>query len=82
MVKTLTALSQRNGAFWFALALIFLGGFVPETLILGETELSKILMWIGGGILLTRVLVAAFRILKTAAKAGAIGYREGESNDS
>lgn len=82
MVKTLTALSQQNEAFWIGLALILFGVIIPETLFLGEIELSGVLIWIGGQILLVRVLVAAFRILKTTGESGAIGYREGKHNDS
>ncbi len=82
MVETLTALSQRNEAFWIGLALILLGVITPATLFLRAIELSGVLIWIGGIILLIRVLVAAFRILKTTAEAGTIGYREGKRNDS
>ncbi|RRJ34005.1 hypothetical protein [Halocatena pleomorpha] len=82
MMATLIALSQRNEAFWISLVLILLGGITPEIPFLGEIEPSGILIWIGAGILLIRVLVAAVRIFKTAAEAGVIGYREGKRNDS
>jgi CHASE2 domain-containing sensor protein len=78
MAETLTALSQRNEAFWIGLALFLLGVITPETLLLGGIGLSRVLIFIGGGILLIRTLVGVFRILKTTAMAGAIGYREGQ----
>lgn len=80
MAETLTALSQRNEAFWIGLALFLLGVIIPETLSLGGITLSKTLIFLGGGILLIRVLVGSFRILKTTAEAGVIGYREGQDN--
>lgn len=81
MAETLTALSQRNEAFWIGLALFLLGVITPQPLLLGGIELSRVLIGIGGGILLTRTLVGSFRILKTATEAGAIGYREGKYDD-
>lgn len=80
MAETLTALSQRNEAFWVGLALFFLGILTPESLLLGGIGLSRALIVLGGGILLTRTFVGCYRILKTTAKAGAIGYREGQRN--
>lgn len=80
MVETLTALSQRNEAFWIGLALFLLGVITPESLLLGGIELSRALIVLGGGILLIRTFVGCFRILKTTAKAGVIGYREGQRN--
>jgi hypothetical protein len=82
MAETLTALSQRNGAFWIGLALFLLGVITPEMLSLGGIELSRTLIFIGGGILLVRVLVGSFRILRTTAKAGVLGYREGQDTDT
>lgn len=81
MAETLTALSQRNEAFWTGLALFLLGVITPETLLLGGIGLSRLLIVLGGGILLLRTLVGCFRILKTTAVAGVIGYREGQRND-
>ncbi|MFC6723726.1 hypothetical protein ACFQE1_04890 [Halobium palmae] len=81
MVETLTALSQRNEAFWIGLSLFLLGVISPEGFLLGGLELSGVLIWVGGGILLTRTLVAAFRILRTTAGAGVVGYNEGKTND-
>jgi uncharacterized membrane protein len=81
MADTLTELSQRNEAFWIGLALFLLGVITPETLLLGGIELSRVLIWIGGGILMVRVLVGIYRILRTTAKAGVFGYREGKQND-
>lgn len=82
MAETLTALSQRNEAFWIGLAIFVLGVITPQILLFGGIELSRVLIFIGGRILLTRVLVGSFRILKTTAEAGAIGYREGKQNGS
>jgi uncharacterized membrane protein len=81
MADTLTELSQRNEAFWIGLALFLLGVITPETLLLGGIELSRILIWVGGGILMVRVLVGIYRILRTTAEAGVFGYREGKQND-
>jgi len=81
MAETLTELSQRNEAFWIGLALFLLGIITPETLLVGELELSRVLIWMGGGILLTRALVGIYRILNTTAQAGMFGYREGKRNN-
>ena len=78
MAETLTALSQRNEAFWIGLALFLLGVITNEAF--GATELPEVLVIIGGGILLIRILVGCFRILKTTAVAGKIGYLEGQQN--
>jgi hypothetical protein len=80
MAETLTALSQRNEAFWVGLALFFLGVITPQSLLLGDIELSRVLLFVGGGILLVRILVGCFRILRTIAVEGATGYREGKRN--
>ncbi|WP_225336157.1 hypothetical protein [Halomicrobium urmianum] len=80
MAETLTALSQRNEAFWIGLSLFLLGVITPEALSLGGIGLSRLLIFVGGGILLVRTIVGCVRILKTTAVAGAIGYREGQSN--
>ena len=80
MAETLTALSQRNEAFWIGLALFLLGVITPESLLLGGIGLSRVLIFAGGGILIVRTLVGCFRILKTTAIAGRIGYREGQRN--
>ena len=78
MADTLTALSQRNEAFWIGLAIFALGVITPQDLLLGSVELSRLLIVLGGGILVVRLLVGCFRILKTTAKAGVIGYRDGK----
>lgn len=82
MAESLTALSQRNEAFWVGLTLLLLGVITPETLSLGGISLSRALLLLGGGILLARVLVGVFRFLKTTAKAGLAGYREGKNGGS
>jgi len=76
MVDTFIALSQRNEVFWIGLALFLLGVFIPQAWGIG---LSRTLVVLGGGILFIRIFVGSFRILKTTAKAGGIGYREGKS---
>jgi uncharacterized membrane protein YhhN len=81
MADTLTELSQRNEAFWIGLALFLLGVITPDTLFLGGIELSRTLIWVGGGILLVRLFVGIYRILRTTAEAGVFGYREGKQND-
>lgn len=81
MAKTLTELSQRNEAFWIGLTLFLLGVITPESLLLGGLELSRVLIWVGGGILMVRVLVGIYRILRTTAEAGVFGYREGKQNN-
>jgi hypothetical protein len=81
MTDTLTELSQRNEAFWIGLAFLLLGVITPETLLLGGFELSRVLMWVGGGILMVRVLVGIYRTLRTTAESGVLGYREGKQND-
>ncbi|WP_134671771.1 hypothetical protein [Halorussus marinus] len=81
MAETLTALSQRDEAFWVGLALFVLGVLAPETFSLGGVGLSRGLVVVGGGILLTRVLVGGFRILKTTIEAGVGGYREGKQDE-
>ncbi len=81
MDLTLIELSQRDEAFWIGLALFLLGAITPETLLLGGRELSMALIWIGGGILMTRLLVGSYRILRTTVAAGVFGYREGERSD-
>lgn len=78
MAETLVALSQRNEAFWIGLVLFILGVITPDTLLLGGIRISRVLIFIGGGILLTRLFVGVFRILKTTAKAGIMGYRRGK----
>jgi hypothetical protein len=79
MAETLTALSQRKEAFWIGLVLFLLGVITPEPLLLGGIALSRVLIFVGGGILVTRLFVGIFRILKTTAEAGTIGYREGKN---
>ena len=81
MAESLTELSQRTEAFWIGVALFLLGVSTPETILLGGIQLSLVLLWVGGGILLVRVLVGIYRILRTTAEAGVFGYREGKQND-
>jgi uncharacterized membrane protein len=81
MAETLAELSQRDEAFWIGAAVFLLGVITPETLLLGGIELSEVLTFIGGSILLVRVLVGISRILRTTARAGVSGYHEGKRNE-
>ena len=81
MAESLAELSQRTEAFWIGVALFLLGVATPETLLLGGIDVSRTLIWVGGGILVVRILVGIFRILSTAVEAGVSGYREGRQND-
>lgn len=81
MAETLTALSQRNEAFWIGLAIFLLGVITPENLLLGGIGLSGALITLGGGILLMRLFVGAYRILNTTVQAGTIGYSEGKRTE-
>ena len=78
MAETLTALSQRNEAFWIGLAIFLLGVVTPENLLFGGIGLSSALITLGSGILLLRLFVGVYRILNTAIQSGTIGYREGK----
>ncbi|WP_135822400.1 hypothetical protein [Halostella litorea] len=81
MAETLTALSQRNETFWIGLVVFLLGVATPENLLLGGVALSRALIVLGGGILLVRLFVGVYRILKTTAEAGTDGYRDGKRPD-
>jgi len=81
MADTLRALSQRREAFWIGLTLLALGALAPRSLPLGGIELSRVLLVIGAGILLTRHAVGVVSILSTTARAGLAGYREGTEPD-
>lgn len=81
MSNTLTALSQRNEAFWIGASILVLGLVTPETISLWGVALSRTLVFLGGGILLVRVFVAIFRILKTTVRAGVLGYSEGKRSE-
>jgi hypothetical protein len=81
MAETLTALSQRNEAFWIGLGVFLLGAITPESLLFAGVELPRTLVFIGGGILFVRLFVGIYRILRTTAKAGRTGYREGTQID-
>lgn len=80
--ETFIELSQRNEAFWIGLVLFLLGAITPETLLLGGVKLSRVLIWIGGGILLTRLLVGIYKILRTTVEAGVFGYHEGRRDNT
>lgn len=73
---SLTALSQREGAFWFAVGLIAVGSLVSSSFESGST-----LVGLGMAILVVRVLVAFHRILQTSGKAGKVGYEEGKHHN-
>ncbi len=73
---TLTALSQRESAFWIALALIVVGSFVSNS-----GQFGDMLVALGMTIIVVRVLVAFYRIFRTSAIAGKIGYKQGKQLD-
>ena len=85
MADTLTELSQRNEAFWVGLALYLLGVFLkavpPEPVVLGGIEPAEVLILVGGGVLVIRILVGSYRILRTTGETGVVGYREGKQDD-
>jgi hypothetical protein len=74
--NTLTALSQREAAFWLALAFVLVGSMISSTGGVGDT-----LVGLGLTILVVRVLVAFYRVFRTSAIAGKIGYGEGKHID-
>ncbi|MEF8843621.1 MAG: hypothetical protein V5A62_18680 [Haloarculaceae archaeon] len=63
MAETLTVLYQRNELFWIGLCAVVLGILLPETLALGEINLSRSFIVTGGGLLITSVFVGIHRRL-------------------
>lgn len=61
MVETRPEPSRWNEVFWLGVALIVLGVFAPESLVVADTRLSRVLFWGGTALLFTRVLVALYR---------------------
>jgi hypothetical protein len=68
--------SQLHGTYWIGLALFLLGGI----LLLGGIKPSRYLIVLGFGIVVLATLVESYRILKTTALAGVLGFREGQRN--
>lgn len=77
---TLTALSQRDGAFWVALALLVAGSLLASATAPSDTLLDDALIGLASLILVTRIVVGVYRILRTSAKAGKAGYEQGKEN--
>lgn len=77
---TLTALSQRDGAFWVALALLVAGSLLASATAPSDTLLDDALIGLASLILVTRIVVGVYRILRTSAKAGKAGYERGKEN--
>ncbi|WP_254537404.1 hypothetical protein [Halomarina litorea] len=77
---TLTALSQRDEAFWIGLALLLGGSLLSDPSTTGP-DLGAILAALGGVVLTVRILVAVFSLLETTALAGRVGYREGRNGE-
>ncbi len=78
---TLTALSQRNEAFWIGLGLMVLGAILSANAPPGEVGVGTVLGGLGTLIIITRVLVALYRIFRTAITAGVVGYWEGTTDE-
>lgn len=76
---TLTALSQRDEAFWIGLVFLVGGGVVPEGYHIGGQELAGICIALGAVIITVRLFVSVFRIIRTTAEAGAGGYSDSKS---
>ncbi|WP_049902788.1 hypothetical protein [Halococcus agarilyticus] len=74
--STPTALSQRKAAFWIGVVCLFGGGVIPESVRVGDQELAAIIIAFGAVILIVRLLVGIFRILRTSFDAYHVGYRE------
>ena len=72
---TLTALSQRDEAFWLGLLLLISGNLIPRTVRLGDLELAHVIVILGGLILVVRLLVGVFRLFRTAVKEWLLGYQ-------
>jgi hypothetical protein len=68
--------SKLRGTYWIGLALFLLGGI----LLFGGIRPSRFLIVLGFGIVVLATLVECYRILKTSALAGVLGYREGQRN--
>ncbi|MFC7095793.1 hypothetical protein [Halobaculum marinum] len=68
--------SRLSEVVWFGLALVVLGVFTPETLMLGGTKLSRVLFYSGVGVLLVSVLVAVVRWADAKLGASSLGTRE------
>ncbi|MFC5972636.1 hypothetical protein ACFPYI_14960 [Halomarina salina] len=109
--QTLTALSQRDEAFWIALGLLFGGAVLtavgtgltapPSTIVVDIgpvldsspttivvdigtliADVGRFLSGVGTLVILTRIAVAVWRILRTTVLAGRLGYAEGVAGDA
>ncbi|MFD1514859.1 hypothetical protein [Halomarina rubra] len=83
--QTLTALSQRDEAFWVGLGCLLLGsalasGATPDA-VTGVQRLGSVLAAFGTLVIVVRIAVAVFRLFRTTAAAGRLGYAEGLAAD-
>ena len=65
MMESLTALYHRNEVFWVGLSAFILGMVTPHSLAFGGIELARTLFVSGGGLIVTSIFVAIYRILGT-----------------
>jgi hypothetical protein len=87
--STLTALSQRDGAYWLAIGLLAVGLLLPETVRLGGRSvdlavagqpLPPLVAGLGMAIVTVRIGVYCWRALRVSAAAGVEGYREADAD--
>jgi len=78
---TLTALSQRNEAFWIGLGLLIAGALVSSFTQITSPPVGEMLGILGVTVLAVRLLVGISTILRTSVKAGRTGYQEGKQNN-
>ncbi|RZV12537.1 hypothetical protein BDK88_0075 [Natrinema hispanicum] len=81
VADTLTALSQRNEAFWIGLGLLFTGALVSSFVQISNPPVGEILGILGVTVLAVRLLVGLYKILRTSAKAGRTGYQESKQDN-
>ena len=81
VADTLTALSQRNEAFWIGLGLLFTGALVSSFVQISNPPVGEILGILGVTVLAVRLLVGLYKILRTSAKAGRTGYHESKQDN-
>ncbi len=80
VADTLTALSQRDEAFWIGLGLLVAGALVSSFTQSSNPPVGEVLGILGATALAVRLLVGLYEIFRTSAEAGRTGYREGRDN--
>lgn len=76
--STFISLSQRSSAFWLGLGLLLAGGIIPDSIQVGSAHLNGVIIGLGATILLVRLLVAGYIILRTSYEGWRYGYAEGK----